>query len=143
MIEGLSNVITPKLQAQVSEGEPDETVESVALAGATAIQRLIADRDSHRNCANAQKRDLVALSAINEDLHRRIAVIRHHYVELGTRMLTQLEQFDGAIRDAMQDNQHAAPAPSEDEDTTLTALAHRFKPTSHGPRSRSTSWSRP
>jgi hypothetical protein len=73
---------------------------------------------------------LVALSAINEDLHRRIAVIRHHYVELGTRMLTQLEQFDGAIRDAMQDNQHAAPAPSEDE-------------TSHGPRSRSTSWSRP
>jgi hypothetical protein len=105
-------------------------MESVALAGAAAIQRLIADRDSLRNCANAQERDLVALSAINEDLRRRIALIRHHYVELGTRILTQLEQFDQATRDAMQDNQHAAPAPSED--ANLVALAHRLKP-SNGP----------
>ena len=130
MIDGLINVMTPKPQAQASEGEPDETMESVALAGAAAIQRLIADRDSLRNCANAQERDLVALSAINEDLRRRIALIRHHYVELGTRILTQLEQFDQATRDAMQDNQHAAPAPSED--ANLVALAHRLKP-SNGP----------
>ena len=68
MIEGLINVMTPKPQTQASESESDETIESVALAGATAIQRLIADRDSLRNCANAQQRDLVALSAINEDL---------------------------------------------------------------------------
>ena len=74
-------------------------VESVALVGAAAIQRLIADRDSLRNCANAQQRDLVALSAINEDLRRRVALIRRHYVELGTRILTQLEQFDQATRD--------------------------------------------
>jgi hypothetical protein len=37
---------SPRPQAQVSEGESNETVESVALAGAAAIQRLIADRDS-------------------------------------------------------------------------------------------------
>jgi len=124
MIEGLINVMTPNPQAQASEGESDETIESVALAGAAAIQRLIADRDSLRNCANAQQRDLVALNAINEDLRRRIAVIRRHYVELGTRILTQLEQFDQATRDAMQDNQHVAPAP----DANLVALAHRLKP---------------
>jgi len=124
MIEGLINVMTPRSQAQASEGESDETIEGVALAGAAAIQRLIADRDSARNFASAQQRDLVALNAINEDLRRRIAVIRRHYVELGTRILTQLEQFDQATRDAMQDNQHVAPAP----DANLVALAHRLKP---------------
>jgi hypothetical protein len=45
MIEGLSNVMTSRPQGQVSESESDETVESVALAGASAIQRLIADRN--------------------------------------------------------------------------------------------------
>jgi hypothetical protein len=141
MIEGLTNVMTPKPQAQASEGEPDETMESVALAGAAAIQCLIADRDNLRSRANTQQRELVALSAINEDLRRRVALIRHHYVELGTRILTQLEQFDQATRDAMQadphtasavqDNQHAAPTPSEDEN--LVALAHRLRP-NNGPR---------
>jgi hypothetical protein len=128
MIEGLGNVMTP--DPQVSEGESDETMESVALAGAAAIQRIIADRDSLRNRANAQQRDLVALNTINEDLRRRVALIRRHYVELGTRILTQLEQFDQATREAMQDNQHVAPTPSED--ATLVALAHRLKP-SNGP----------
>lgn len=141
MIEGLTNVMTPKPQAQASEGEPDETMESVALAGAAAIQCLIADRDNLRNRANTQQRELVALSAINEDLRRRVALIRHHYVELGTRILTQLEQFDQATRDAMQadlhtasavqDNRHTAPTPSEDEN--LVALAHRLRP-NNGPR---------
>jgi hypothetical protein len=127
MIEGLINVMTPKPQAPVYEGETDETVESVALAGATAIQRLIADRDNLRNRAHAQQRDLVALSAINEDLRRRIALIRHHYLELGTRILMQIDQFDQATRDAMQDNQGATTtAPSED--ANLVALAHRLKP---------------
>jgi hypothetical protein len=127
MIEGLSNVMTPKPQAQVSQGESDETMESVALAGATAIQCLIAERDKLRNYANLQQRDLVALSAASEDLRRRIALIRHHYLELGTKILTQLEQFDQATRDAMRDIQDGPPAPSDD--ANLVALAHRLKPT--------------
>jgi len=132
MIEGLTNVMTPRPQAQVSEGESDETIESVALAGATAIQRLIADRDSLRNCANAQQRDLVALSTINEELRRRVVLIRHHYVELGTKILTQLEQFDQATRDAMLDTQGGAPASSED--ANLVALAHRLRPSNGASR---------
>jgi len=131
MIEGLTNVMTPKPQAQASEGESDETMESVALAGAVAIQRLISDRDNLRNRAKTQQRELVALSAINEDLRSRVALIRHYYVELGTQILTQLEQFDQATRDAMQENQQTAPAPSED--ANLVALAHRLRP-SHGHR---------
>ena len=132
MIEGLSNVMTPKPEAQVSNGGPDETIESVALAGASAIQRLIADRDNLRNYANLQQRDLVALSSVNEDLRRRVALIRHHYVELGTKILTQLEQFDQATRDAMLDIQGGAPASSED--ANLVALAHRLRPSNGASR---------
>jgi hypothetical protein len=129
MIQGLTNVMTPNPQTQDSASESDETMESVALAGADAIQRLIADRNSLCNCAIAQQRDLVALSAINEDLRRRVALIRHHYVELGTRILSQLEQFDQATREAMQNIQGA---PASSEDANLVALAHRLKP-SNGP----------
>jgi len=123
MIEGLMNVMTPKPQGQTSEDATDETVERVALAGAAAIQRLITDRDGFRARATAQQRDLVALSAINEELCRRLALIRHHYVELATKIIRQLEQFDLATRDAMQEN---VPAPSAD--ANLVALANRFKP---------------
>ena len=47
MIDGLKNVMTPKPES--SESHSNDSVESVALAGAVAIQRLIADRDSFRN----------------------------------------------------------------------------------------------
>jgi hypothetical protein len=100
MIDGLSQVLTPP-RSEPYEG--DDTVERVAIAGANAIQRLIADRDSLRSRANAQQQDLVALSAINKELRGRLALVRHHYVELATNIIDQLEQFDRATRDAMQD----------------------------------------
>ena len=113
--------------------ESDADLEKVALAGAAAIQHLIADRDELRNRANVQQRELVALSAINEGLRRRIALIRHHYVELGTRILAQLEQFDQAFRDVSHDTQEAVAAPSEH--ANLVALAHRLKPNTGSSRS--------
>ena len=126
MIEGLMNIVTPKQKTQAGEHGPDESVESVALAGAAAIQRLIADRDNLRDCANSQLQDLVALSAFNKDLRSRIALIRHHYVELGTTILAQLEKYDQATRDAMQDNQGVASASTED--ANLVDIARRLRP---------------
>ena len=78
------------------EGATDETLDSVALAGAEAIQRIINDRNTLRSCTTAQQRDLATLNSINQELRRRLGLIRHHYVELATRILTQLEQFDQA-----------------------------------------------
>ena len=124
MIDGLKNVMTPKPEA--SESHSNDSVESVALAGAVAIQRIIADRDSFRNRANAQQRELMALNAVNEDLRRRVTLIRQRYVELGTKILTQLEQFDQATRDAMEDIQGSPQ--SSIEDANLVSLAHRLKP---------------
>ena len=125
MIDGLKNVMSPKDAFRIDM--TDESLESIAIAGASAIQRLIADRDNLRNYVSTQQRDLIALTATNEELRRRIASIRHHYIELGTRILSQLEQFDQATRDLMQDKQPDAVTVRE-EDANLVSLAHRLKP---------------
>ncbi len=128
MIETLRQIMTPKPQAQSAEGSSDESIESVALAGVAAIQRLIADRDNLRDCVNAQQRDLAALSSANDELRRRLALVRQQYLELGSRILAQLEQFDRVTREALQDNQ--TPEPALQDDANLIALAHRLKPNS-------------
>jgi hypothetical protein len=121
MIEGLIDIVTRKEPTPSPEGATAESVEKVALAGAAAIQRLIDDRDKLRNCASSQLQDLVALSAMNKELRNRLVLIRRHYLELGTAILGQLEQFERATREAMLDN-----APSDDGN--LVALAQRLKP---------------
>ena len=55
MIDGLMNVMSPKPQGVASSDETDATLEKVALAGAAAIQRMIAERDELRHRANAQQ----------------------------------------------------------------------------------------
>jgi hypothetical protein len=107
MIEGLSKLPTPIPKGEVYEGDANHTVECVVLAGANAIHRLIADRDSFRNHANAQQQDLVALSAINNELRGRLALVRCHYVELATNIIAQLERFDRATRDAVKESDYS------------------------------------
>ena len=89
MIEGLINIVAPAGQAQAPEDASDETLDNVALAGAEAISASSTDRNTLRSCTTAQQRDLAALNSINQELRRRLGLIRHHYVELATRILTQ------------------------------------------------------
>ena len=51
----------------------DDTLERVAIAGATAIQHIIAERNDLRNRTHVQQQELVVLRAINEELRGRIA----------------------------------------------------------------------
>jgi hypothetical protein len=127
MIEGLINIVAPAGQAQAPEDASDETLDNVALAGAEAIQRIINDRNTLRSCTTAQQRDLAALNSVNQELRRRLGLIRHHYVELATRILTQLEQFDQATREATRDYGQSVSSGAGDDDK-LTALARRLKP---------------
>jgi hypothetical protein len=127
MIEGLINIVTPAGQAQAPEDASDETLDNVALAGAEAIQRIINDRNTLRSCTTAQQRDLATLNSVNQELRRRLGLIRHHYVELATRILTQLEQFDQATREATRDYGQSVSSGAGDDDK-LTALARRLKP---------------
>jgi len=110
---------------QTSDSE--ETVEHLALAGASAIQRLISDRDAFRNLTTEQQQELTGLRARNEDLHRRLLAVRQSYLTWATKILGQFEQFDEALREAVGENRETSSSPN---DATLIDLAQRLSPTS-------------
>ena len=105
----------------------EQILENIAIAGASAIQRLISERDDLRARMNTQQVDLVNLRTANVELRRCVISIRHHYIELATKVLAQLEQFDQATRDLMQERQDRLFGGS-DEHANLVSLARRLKP---------------
>jgi len=107
--------------------EGEQILENIAIAGASAIQRLISERDDLRARMNTQQVDLVNLRTANVELRRCVISIRHHYIELATKVLAQLEQFDQATRDLMQERQDRLFGGS-DEHANLVSLARRLKP---------------
>ena len=104
----------------------DDTLERVAIAGATAIQHIIAERNDLRNRTHVQQQELVALRAINEELRGRIALVHRQYIAFAKEIIANFEKFDRATRDAMLDKCNPATLPSDHAD--LIALANRFKP---------------
>jgi hypothetical protein len=116
-------------RAEMPQSEP--SVEQLALAGAAAVERLIADRDRLRNAAGVREREMGALRAMNEDLRRRLLILRQHYVEVATKVLGELERLDKATREAIGDVRTAA-APQRSEDSNLISIAERLAP-ANGP----------
>jgi hypothetical protein len=91
----------------------DQAIENAALAGAAAIQRLVAERNNLRNRLAAQQRELASMRAFNEELRRRLYVLHQRYVEVAKNVVGQLEQFDGTIREVVQEGYNgAAPKPT-------------------------------
>jgi hypothetical protein len=122
MIDGRTKIVHPSEQTK-----EEHTLESLAIAGASAIQRLISERDDLRVRVNTQEGDLAHLTAANMELRRCIISIRQHYIELATKVLAQLEQLDDATRDMIQERQNRSfDARAQDEN--LVSLAHRLKP---------------
>jgi hypothetical protein len=95
--------------AQIGQLPSDQAAESAVIAGAAAIQRLIAERNSLRSRAGAQERELTSLRATNEDLRRHITVIRNSYMRLATEFVTHLQHIDDAIRKVL----HEPTGPAE------------------------------
>ena len=124
MIDGVVDVRRASVETN-QEGE--QTLENVAIAGASAIQRLISERNNLRARVNMQQVDLVTLRTANVDLRRCVISIRHHYIELATKVLAQLEEFDQATRDLVQERQESSFG-GRDDDANLVSLAHRLKP---------------
>jgi len=124
MIDGLTNVLHPEDRAK---WDAEQTLESIAIAGASAIQRLISERDNLRVRVNTQQGELANLTAANVELRRCMLSIRRHYIELATKILTQLEQYDQIGRDLIQERQGMS-LDGREEDANLVSLAHRLKP---------------
>jgi hypothetical protein len=124
MIDGGTNIINSNLGTKEAA---EQSLESIAVAGASAIQRLISERNELRVRVNAQQGDLVGLTAANVELRRCLIAIRQHYIELATKVLSQLEEFDHATREITQERQTRS-FERRDEDANLVSLAHRLKP---------------
>ena len=103
MNEASRDMPNPTPQPQPGDYQSDQAIENAALAGAAAIQRLVAERNGLRNRLGAQQREVAALRAVNEDLRRRLILIHQRYVELAKRVVGELEQLDGAIRTVAQE----------------------------------------
>ena len=103
----------------------EATVESVALAGAEAIQHLILERNDLRNRTRAQEKELSALRTTNEDLRRRIGFVHNQYLTLTSKFVAHLNDIDKVIKQSVQDGH---PAIIPDPDASLTLMARRFSP---------------
>ena len=83
--------------------ETDDELERSAVAGAAAVERLIADRNKFRNLLAAHERERAASRAVQQDLKRQLAILHQRYVELAKRVVSQLHQFDCAMREFMSE----------------------------------------
>jgi hypothetical protein len=120
MIENPTNILMSKSQTQ-GMASTDQSVESIAVAGAAAIQCLITQRNGYFNRMNDQEAELVTVNADNNELRRRIALIRENYVGVARSILAQLEQLDQITREALG---RTLPRDA----ANVVAVAHRFGP---------------
>ncbi len=119
MIEGLKNAPSTKRNDSSTTPQSDQTIEKVAIAGANAIQHLIAERDSLRGRAHVQEDEITILRSTNEDLRRHLTLIRDHYIGLATGVIAELKQIDQLFQAALQKAQ---------EPTTQLARVHHLNP---------------
>ena len=103
MIEDARNTSPADAEAPDAEFASNQAMENAALAGAVAIQRLVAECNALRTRVALQDAELARLRGANEGVRRRFAMLHQRYVELAKKILGQLEQFDGLIREAGQE----------------------------------------
>ncbi len=89
--------------------DSDQDIETAAVAGAAAVQRLIADRTQLRARLSLQEQELAASRAAQDDIRRRLTLLHQRYIELARKVVGQLEQFDVALRDLLQDSRQGGP----------------------------------
>jgi regulator of replication initiation timing len=111
----------------------DQAIENAALAGAAAVQRLVAERNNLRNRLAAQQREIATMRAFNEELRRRLYVIHQRYVEVAKRVVGNLEQFDASLREVLQEGyngtgQRQEPRP-EPQSQAAASLVRRLAET--------------
>ncbi len=106
----------------------DQAIENAALAGAAAVQRLVAERNNLRNRLAAQQREIATMRAFNEELRRRLYVIHQRYVEVAKRVVGNLEQFDASLREVLQEGyngtgqrQESRPEPRQEPQSQAAA----------------------
>ena len=88
----------------------DQAVETTALAGAAAIQKLVAERNDLRARLAAQEQETATYRVLNNDLRRKLLLVHQRYVEMAKGIVGDLERFDATLRESAQEvhNSHEA-----------------------------------
>ena len=116
----------------IAQAESDEELENAAVAGAAAVQRLIADRNNLRN-------QLAASRAAEEELRQRLATQHQRYLELAKRIVAQLQQFDSTMRDAVRERTEA----TNYETASMPSSMKQFEGAGHAITRPIVQWSQP
>lgn len=101
----------------------DQAVETAALAGAAAVQKLVAERNELRTRLVAQEQETAAYRALNNELRRRLLLVHQSYVEMAKGVVGDLERFDGALRESAQDAHAVIEAQMQWEEQAAAAPA--------------------
>jgi hypothetical protein len=75
------------VEAPAAEFANGQSMESAALAGAAAIQRLVAECNTLRTRVSLQETELARLRSANESVRRRFALLHQRYVDLAKKIL--------------------------------------------------------
>ncbi|MGB6950026.1 MAG: hypothetical protein WBD84_12655 [Methyloceanibacter sp.] len=143
MIESLKSASALNLNLHVNEAKEagstkdeagplrqhDPAGEAATLSA--AIQRLIAERDSHKSRFGSQEQELTRLRAVNEELrrqHEQTLLLADHYMRLATEVLTTLRNIDSTIHDVVQRSVAPATPSDESRDAALMSLVRRLSP---------------
>ena len=84
----------------------DQEIESTAVAGAVAVQKLIADR-------NRLREELTASLAAQADYRRQVQVLHQRYIELARKVVGNMQQFDSTMREAIGGKAEVADGSAE------------------------------
>jgi len=99
----------------IGRTESDDELESAAVAGAAAIQSLIADRNNLRN-------QLATSRAAEEELRMRLVGLHQRYLELAKNVVSELQHFDSKMRDSV----HERPEVTGDNVTSTPPSMKQF-----------------
>jgi hypothetical protein len=106
----------------------DQEIECTAVAGAVAVQKLIADR-------NRLREELTASLAAQADYRRRLQALHQRYIELARKVVGSMQQFDSTMREAMGSKAEVTDAsvePKQQFDGNGIPLGTELKPNGNG-----------
>jgi len=103
----------------------DQSIESIALAGAVAIERIINERNWLRRRTYAQENEVNSLRAKIANFGRELSGIQGSHVTFAETLIRELREIDRAFQ-VLHQNDAASQINREDAD--LVSLAERFSP---------------
>jgi len=107
----------------------DQSIESRALEGVIAVQRIITERDGLRRRTYAQEGELNSLRAQIADFRQQLSLIQGSHVKFAETLISELREIDRAFQ-ILRKNDVANQANREEAE--LVSLVERFSSTQKG-----------